>query len=185
MATTRLINPTTRLINPKPLTRDEVSRRQERAVNFARNVVGDPDLAEELANMSVEEYALRKNFRLGNPQNEKETRMNVRQDHTSGLTEDEVRELRQIIRQSRSTSTERAERVTNPTRVSNPGMETSQGPSQGPSPTRTARLAKRLRSDREDLIDAIEEIADLLDAEDYEAASEVVDDVLCEYEDEE
>jgi hypothetical protein len=179
MAITRLINPA-RLDNPKTLTREDVAKRQERAISFARNVVGDPELADELANMSVEEYAAKKNFRLENPHHEKENNMAVRQERTSGLTEEEVNELRQIIRQSRSGSAERTERLSNPRRLANHGSEV-----EAPSLSRTARLAKKLRTDRDELVDALQEISDLLDSEDYETASEIVDEVLCEYDPEE
>lgn len=177
MATTRLINPA-RVSNPKSLSREDVEKRQERAISFARNVVGDAELADQLAGMTVEEYAAKKNFRLENPHLEKENDM----ERTTGLTKDEVSELRQIIRQSR-------ERTSNPTRVPNPGRLPN-GPELNetvptPSLTRTARLARRLKTDRDDLVESLQEIADLLDSEDYEAASDVVDDVLCEYEDEE
>jgi hypothetical protein len=51
----------------KALSYDEIARRQEQAVNFLLNVVGDPDKAEEIESLSVEEYAERKGFALANP----------------------------------------------------------------------------------------------------------------------
>ncbi len=41
----------------KTKTRDEVVATQDKAVRFLRDVVGDPDKAEEFAAMSPEEYA--------------------------------------------------------------------------------------------------------------------------------
>jgi hypothetical protein len=48
-------------------TRDEVERKQDKAVQFLRDVVGNDDLADEIDGLSVEEYAQRKKVRLLNP----------------------------------------------------------------------------------------------------------------------
>jgi len=67
------------LANPpkKALTKDQVERRQEKAVDFLERVVGDEEvgqsgstgleLADEISELSVEEYAERKGFTLENP----------------------------------------------------------------------------------------------------------------------
>lgn len=51
----------------KLLTREQVKGRKEKAVRFTRDVVGDPDRAEEIAEESLEDYAARRGFLLSNP----------------------------------------------------------------------------------------------------------------------
>jgi hypothetical protein len=56
-----------------PLQRGEGSHlrklqpRKERAVRFVRDVLGDPDWAEEIAEESLEDYADRRKIRIANP----------------------------------------------------------------------------------------------------------------------
>jgi hypothetical protein len=50
------------------VTYDEVRKRQEKAVRFLRDVVGDDDRADEVEDESVEDYADRKHLVLKNPQ---------------------------------------------------------------------------------------------------------------------
>lgn len=48
------------------LPRERVERMQDKAVQFVRDVVGNEDLADEIDNLSLEEYADRKKIRLVN-----------------------------------------------------------------------------------------------------------------------
>ena len=48
----------------KALNREQVEKRQAKAVRFLRDVTDDPDLAGEIEDLSVEEYAKRKSFEL-------------------------------------------------------------------------------------------------------------------------
>jgi hypothetical protein len=41
---------------PKFLTREQLEGRKEKAVRFTRDVVGDPDRADEIAEESLEDY---------------------------------------------------------------------------------------------------------------------------------
>src|SRR5579864_9477245 len=55
--------------NPRPrkkksLTREQVEKRQDKAVQFLRDVADDPDMADEIEDLSVDEYAERKGFEL-------------------------------------------------------------------------------------------------------------------------
>jgi predicted RNase H-like nuclease (RuvC/YqgF family) len=52
---------------PKFLTREQLEGRKEKAVRFTRDVVGDPDRADEIAEESLEDYAARRNILLTNP----------------------------------------------------------------------------------------------------------------------
>jgi len=45
---------------PKVLTREQLGSRKEKAVRFTRDVLGDPEPAEEVADESLEDYAARR-----------------------------------------------------------------------------------------------------------------------------
>ena len=53
----------------KPLTRDQLASRKAQAVRFVRNVLGDPDRADEIEAESLEGYAERRKVKLLNPPN--------------------------------------------------------------------------------------------------------------------
>ena len=44
--------------------REQISKHQDKAVQFLRDVADDPDLADEIDDLSVEEYAQRKGFEV-------------------------------------------------------------------------------------------------------------------------
>ena len=52
---------------PKALTREQLEGRKEKAVRFVRDVLGDPDRADEIADESLEGYAERRRIKLLNP----------------------------------------------------------------------------------------------------------------------
>ena len=51
----------------KTVTREEARAKQEKAVRFLRDVVGDSDRADQFEEMSLEEYAQHKKLQLSNP----------------------------------------------------------------------------------------------------------------------
>ncbi|HEV2177322.1 MAG TPA: hypothetical protein VGW33_08990 [Terriglobia bacterium] len=51
----------------KSLTREQLERRQAQAVRFARDVREDDDLADEIEDETLEEYAERRRIKLLNP----------------------------------------------------------------------------------------------------------------------
>jgi predicted RNase H-like nuclease (RuvC/YqgF family) len=53
--------------NMKRLTRDQLQSRKDKAVRFVRDVLDDPDRAEEIAEESLEEYAARRKIQITNP----------------------------------------------------------------------------------------------------------------------
>ncbi|MGH6878114.1 MAG: hypothetical protein ACREHV_12190 [Rhizomicrobium sp.] len=55
---------------PKTLTRKQLESRKEKAARFVRDVLGDPDRADEIEDESLEDYAARRKFRIvgKNPQ---------------------------------------------------------------------------------------------------------------------
>ena len=52
----------------KALTREQLQSRKDKAVRFVRDVLGDPDRAEEIEDESLDSYADRRKIRLTNPQ---------------------------------------------------------------------------------------------------------------------
>ena len=55
----------------KALTREQLERRKEKAVRFTRDVLEDPDRADEIADEGLEDYAERKKIALANPRRKK------------------------------------------------------------------------------------------------------------------
>ena len=51
----------------KQLTRDQLQSRKDKAVHFVRDVLADPDRAEEIADESLEDYAQRRKIQIKNP----------------------------------------------------------------------------------------------------------------------
>ncbi len=51
----------------KYMTRRELERRKAQAVRFARDVLGDPDRADEIEDESLEDYTKRGRVELVNP----------------------------------------------------------------------------------------------------------------------
>jgi hypothetical protein len=50
----------------KSLTREQLQSRKEKAIRFTRDVLGDPDRADEIADESLEDYAERRKIQLTN-----------------------------------------------------------------------------------------------------------------------
>lgn len=51
----------------KHLTRDQLQPRKEKAGRFVRDVLGDPDRAEEIADESLKDYVARRKIQITNP----------------------------------------------------------------------------------------------------------------------
>ena len=51
----------------KAVTRDQLQSRKEQAVRFTRDVLGDPERAEEIADESLDDYADRRKIQITNP----------------------------------------------------------------------------------------------------------------------
>ena len=52
---------------PKSLTRDQLQSHKDKAVRFTRDVIGDPERADEIADESLADYAERRKITLTNP----------------------------------------------------------------------------------------------------------------------
>jgi hypothetical protein len=51
----------------KTLTSAQLQSRKEKAARFTRDVLGDPDRADEIADESLEDYAARRKIQITNP----------------------------------------------------------------------------------------------------------------------
>ena len=76
----------------KKLTRDQLESRKDKAVRFLRDVLGDPDRAEEIESESLDDYADRRRIQLVNPK--KGSRMAHRTETRRELLE-RIQELEQ------------------------------------------------------------------------------------------
>ena len=159
---------------PKELTRDEVAQRQDLAVAFTADVLGDEELADELDGLTVDEYADRRGLRLKNPaKNQGGNHMAKKQDIVSKLDE-QTSKLEELIQ------TIKARRL-------NPPAPTA-APTAAPAPP-TAMSARKASSDvdddeRDDLVNTIAEIQEALDEGRVDRAQEIADGILDEYEEE-
>lgn len=97
MATVRIWNPQPR--KKKVVTREQVAKRQAKAVRFLRDVADDPALADEIEDLSVSEYAAHKGL-LINPskQMRKEKPTMTRDERDEQLAKKVVGE---VLRQTR------------------------------------------------------------------------------------
>lgn len=53
------------------LTRDQLTSRKDKAVRFVRDVLDDPDRAEEIEDESLDDYAIRRGIQILNPRTRK------------------------------------------------------------------------------------------------------------------
>jgi hypothetical protein len=74
----------------KALSRAQLESRKEKAVRFARDVLGDPDRAGEIAEESLEDYAERRKIQITNPSKRGNAIVATKQE-----LEDRVEELEQ------------------------------------------------------------------------------------------
>ena len=76
----------------KPLTRAQLEGRKEKAVRFTRDVLGDPDRAEEIEAESLEDYAERRKVTLLNS-SKRRTALMPKSTKTKADLEDQIAEL--------------------------------------------------------------------------------------------
>jgi hypothetical protein len=158
----RIWNPYPSPRKNKTLTREQVEGRQEKAVRFAEDVLDDPDLADELEGLTVEEYAERKGYRLSNP-----TRKVVNTVKREEVVQKLKEELKPVLKDLVTEAVKEAR----------------------PNP---AAAIRRLRhkidevpeDEREELLDKFAEIEDALADGRLDRAQQIVGDALDEYGDE-
>ncbi len=78
--------------SPKLLTREQVEGRKAKAVRFVRDVLGDPERADEIEAEDLQHYATRRNLLLTNPR-----RTNMPRKRTLDDYRDEIADLKDQI----------------------------------------------------------------------------------------
>ena len=79
----------------KALTREQVQSRKDKAVRFVRDVLADPDRADEIEDESLEDYAERRKFTITNPSRQRSTRTYMADTRTKAGLEQEIADLEQ------------------------------------------------------------------------------------------
>jgi len=87
MAIVRVWNPQRKTI---PLSREQAEKRQAKAVSFLRDVADDPDKADEIEELSVDEYAQRKGFELTKNPTKKRKGVTMKKDELKQAVKDGV-----------------------------------------------------------------------------------------------
>jgi hypothetical protein len=77
----------------KTLTRQQLEGRKEKAERFTRDVLEDPERADEIGRESLEEYAARRKIELSNPTKRRKRRMATRRRLSREQLEHRVSEL--------------------------------------------------------------------------------------------
>jgi len=81
------------MARPKVLTREQLQSRKEQAERFTRDVLGDEERADEIADEDLEDYAERRKIRLSNPTQWRKGKMPKRRELSRAELEDRVAEL--------------------------------------------------------------------------------------------
>ena len=71
----------------KAITRDQLERRKAQAVRFARDVREDDELADEIEDESLEQYAERRHIKLTNPKGASQMPIPTRRELTERIEE--------------------------------------------------------------------------------------------------
>ena len=77
----------------KPLTLDQIESRKEKAVHFTRDVLDDPDRADEIEDESLEDYAERRGFQITNPSTNRRKKAIMPTGKTKAELEAEIADL--------------------------------------------------------------------------------------------
>jgi hypothetical protein len=126
----------------KTLTRKQIESRKEKAVRFVRDVLGDPDRADEIDQESLNDYASRRKIQLLNP--------------VKGKTMAKIR----LFNPRAATRTNRIPG----TALQNAGATATQ--EESPSVAALRQQNQELQSQNDDLQDQLDRIADLAGCDD-------------------
>jgi hypothetical protein len=156
-AEVRVWNPYPR--KKKTLTRDQVEARQDKAVRFLRDVAEDPDLADEIEDLSVGEYAERKGFELiNNPTKHRKDRP---------MKKAEIQEM------VNSAADIAAAKAVKQLRRSNPnGVQQA---------TQTSSASTKVKSDQQMIIDRVNDAAAAIADDDPDEALDILNGLLDDY----
>lgn len=144
----------------KPLTREQVEKRQAKAVKFAADVLEDDDLADELEALSPQEYAERKSLLMTNPTKKRREPTSMRRDEMKDLVKEALSEA---IKQ---------------TRRANPATAV-------PAVVATVTPETQAKSDKKKILDRVDDAAAALADGDEDEALDILNGVLNDYDDEE
>jgi hypothetical protein len=143
----------------KALSPEQVEKRQAKAVRFLRDVVDDPDLADEIEDLSVREYAERKGLELiNNPTQKRKELIPMKKDELKQAVKDGVIE------------------GFKETRRSNPSGEQQVAPAS----TGKVKLTDRERK----ILDAVDDAAAAFADDDGDEALDILNGLLNRYDDE-
>lgn len=153
--------PEIRVWNPQPrkkktLSRDQVEKRRAKAVRFLRDVADDPELADEIEDLSVDEYADRKGFELTeNPSRKRRDNMkkeDLQEAVKNGVTE-ALKGAKDLLRRT------------------NPNGQQQASPSSAPDP----------QSDRKKILGRVDDAAAALADGDEDEALDILNGVLDDF----
>lgn len=140
----------------KPLTREQVEKRQVKAVRFAAAVLEDDDLADELESLSPQEYAERKGLLMTNP-TRKRREPTMKRDEMKNIVKEAVSE---VIKQTRRTN-----------------------PAQSPAPPAVSAGTPE-KPDKAKILDRVDDAAAALADGDEDEALDILNGLLDDYDDE-
>jgi len=152
MATVRIWNPQRK--KKIPLSREEAEKRQAKAVQFLRDVADDPDMADEIEGLSVDEYAQRKGFDLTKNPTKKRKGVAMKKD-----------ELKQAVKDGVIEAFKETRRRSNPDAVQ-------------PTP---AAPKRREKSDQEKILTRVDDAAAAIADDDPDEALDILNGVLEDY----
>lgn len=160
MAKITVWNPSPR--KKKALDREQVEKRQAKAVRFLRDVTDDPDLADEIEDLSVEEYAKRKGFELtDNPTRKRKGSKTMKKEDLQAAVRDGVTE-----------ALKGAQSLLKQPRRSNPNGQQQSTPPASPVPVKT---------DQQKILDGVDEAAAALAGGNEDDALDILNDLLDDY----
>jgi hypothetical protein len=164
--------PEVTLINPRrktALTEDQVAARQDKAVRFARNVLGDDDLANELEELTPAEYAERKGLNFQNP-NRKGVKTNMRHLNPERERSSDIADRLTAIEEKIDKITKGAKGKPESGGLFNPRRVR-------PNP-RAERVEEELLTERDEILEALQGAQEALDDDRVDEAQEILDEIL-------
>jgi hypothetical protein len=166
------------LINPrmgKVLSEDQVADRQEKAVRFAREVLGNDELADELEELTVEEYAERKGFQLNNP-NRKGVRK-MRNANSVSERRDELADRVDAIEKELDKIAKGAKKEPESTPLFNP-RAARQNPRTARQNPRAESVEEELLTERDEILESLQDARGAIRDGELDEAEEILDEIL-------
>jgi|GEM_PF-4682380 len=148
----------------KVLSPEQVEERQAKAVRFLRNVKDDSDLADEIEDLSVREYAERKGFELSdNP---------TRKRKDASMKKEDLQQLQETLKNGLTEGFSEVKNLVKQVRRSNPNGQ------QQVTPTSSAP-----KLDQATILDRVDDAAAALADGDEDGALDILNGLLDDYDD--